>query len=772
MIPLFARYEFGWHDRVFAFARFTADELVLVAINFNDSESVCYIDCAPLNDIVKDETVLYRKVDLINPSNPQEYFTLNELLHEKHYVALQPWETKCMGVYQHVSSPSAERVLYEQSMQRLMKNLSNNVDPTHNLIYSLVTANLSSAQTMLRAFSILNQKLSASPERNLASMTQTILYHATRKDRDQEARTLAYLSHLRRVVSDPDLGFFFQQTLNYNVLGPIVFVTPEIGRFSTVGGIGVMVDDLTQALVSLGLEIHIISPYYNFNRKGKTDYLAAEGIKWVQNLQTNVGNDRVEVGVHTGQENGVNLHFLHNFDYFPTPYNTGSATYQLATIVLFAKAALEYCCQMRLLPAVIVTNDWFAGLVPAYARYGAFGTTFKGTTFFHLVHNLEEGYEGKIYPDGRDLGYLHQLPRELLIDPFARDGAINASRCALLASDQWGTVSKSYRHDLMQTSPLKSLLSRHPQPFAHSNGIRVGPREKQMAKLAPDYKTAKAMIQQKYFGLEDPNVAIFSFVGRLTLQKGVHLILQAVRELLEIFKGRIQVLVGGMANMKDSYAANCAWMMQGLRMQYPKNFWADPNEFFTDGLLINMGSDFGLMPSLFEPSGVVQQEYFCAGTPVLAFKTGGLKDTVFEFIPTDPTTTGNGFTFEAHTVGDFVYAVKRAMAVFSEPEQYKKLRKNSRESVLDTAVVAEAWTREYCRLRRRMWADPEIIQKEIATLEKERTAASASSSPVAVPSSPAAAPTNLSATAPNALNVTFSGPSAAVKSASAQQIAK
>jgi hypothetical protein len=46
----------------------------------------------------------------------------------------------------------------------------------------------------------------------------------------------SYLSHLRRVVADPDLGFFFQQTLNYNVLGPIVFVTPEIGRFSTVGG--------------------------------------------------------------------------------------------------------------------------------------------------------------------------------------------------------------------------------------------------------------------------------------------------------------------------------------------------------------------------------------------------------------------------------------------------------------------------------------------------------------------------------------------------------
>jgi glycogen synthase len=29
-------------------------------------------------------------------------------------------------------------------------------------------------------------------------------------------------------------------------------------------------------------------------------------------------------------------------------------------------------------------------------------------------------------------------------------------------------------------------------------------------------------------------------------------------------------------------------------------------------------------------SGVVQQEYFVAGTPVIAFNTGGLKDTVSE----------------------------------------------------------------------------------------------------------------------------------------------
>lgn len=37
-----------------------------------------------------------------------------------------------------------------------------------------------------------------------------------------------------------------------NKLGPIVFCTPELGRWSTVGGLGVMVDELSIGLASLG----------------------------------------------------------------------------------------------------------------------------------------------------------------------------------------------------------------------------------------------------------------------------------------------------------------------------------------------------------------------------------------------------------------------------------------------------------------------------------------------------------------------------------------
>lgn len=37
-----------------------------------------------------------------------------------------------------------------------------------------------------------------------------------------------------------------------NSLGPIVFCSPELGRWSTVGGLGVMVDELSVGLANLG----------------------------------------------------------------------------------------------------------------------------------------------------------------------------------------------------------------------------------------------------------------------------------------------------------------------------------------------------------------------------------------------------------------------------------------------------------------------------------------------------------------------------------------
>ena len=145
-------------------------------------------------------------------------------------------------------------------------------------------------------------------------------------------------------------------------------------------------------------------------------------------------------------------------------------------------------------------------------------------------------------------------------------------------------------------------------------------------------------------------------------------------------------------------------MIQHLRGKYPTSFWADPSVFFTDGPVVNLGADFGLMPSKFEPGGIVQHEFFVAGTPVIAFKTGGLKDSVHEFNRT--TLKGNGFTFETYSRDDMLYAIHRAMDVFVSTQEgsmdlslYEQLRYNAAHSPMDVSVVAREWYREFCRLR-------------------------------------------------------------------------
>eukprot|EP01099_Mayorella_cantabrigiensis_P002095 TRINITY_DN1920_c0_g2_i2.p1 TRINITY_DN1920_c0_g2~~TRINITY_DN1920_c0_g2_i2.p1 ORF type:complete len:779 (-),score=196.83 TRINITY_DN1920_c0_g2_i2:145-2481(-) len=532
-----------------------------------------------------------------------------------------------------------------------------------------------------------------------------------------------------QISNSSPVGQLSEAILRANKIGPIVFICPELGQWSTVGGLGVMVDELTQDLAVMGCDVHVISPYYNRNRKGATGYLAQDGIRWVHNLHTWVGSERVEVGVHEGRVNGIHLLFLHHLDYFPHVYPSGSPDYNLKTIVLMAKASLEAICSIKTIPAIIITNDWFTALVPAYAKSGAFGSVFQGTSFLHLIHNLGEGYQGWIYPERPDLTYneIHHLDNDLLFDPLWSSRILNPSRCALLASDTWATVSKSYRDDLLASSSQSPLLRKHSHPFATSNGIRKQMRLQRLSTIAKDHDEAKERLQAKYFGRRDVRIPVFSFVGRITSQKGVHLICETAEELIRYHKGQVQIIVGGPADPKDLYAADCASSIRYLKHKYPQNFWGEPDAFFTDGPLVNYGSDFGLMPSLFEPGGVVQHEFFVAGTPVIAFKTGGLKDTVFEW--QSQSETGNGFTFEAHHRGDFMWAFNRAVACFhAQPTNYRrttplppyyKLRENASNSVIDTTDVAYAWFSEFSRLRKRVCAPKSKIDSICVTLQNE-----------------------------------------------------
>ena len=134
-----------------------------------------------------------------------------------------------------------------------------------------------------------------------------------------------------------------EKMVNNNILGPICFVTPELGRWSTVGGLGVMVDELSQGLQEIGQDLIMISPYYDRNKKGQTDYLKDDpfNIHYIRNIEVQL-DQKYTFGVHYGEGNGnIKYYFLHNYKIFPKPYPDYGCEDTLRQICLFCKASLQ-----------------------------------------------------------------------------------------------------------------------------------------------------------------------------------------------------------------------------------------------------------------------------------------------------------------------------------------------------------------------------------------------------------------------------------------------
>lgn len=175
---------------------------------------------------------------------------------------------------------------------------------------------------------------------------------------------------------------------------------------------------------------------------------------------------------------------------------------------------------------------------------------------------------------------MHGLNPDLVYDFHRRRNSFNPSRCALLTCDQWGTVSKTYRLDLMKGSPLRDLLARFSNPFGYPNGVNVADRTRILhEKVGSNHLVAKEKLQRKYFGFEnlDDSVPVFGFIGRITRQKGVHLIGDVAEELIHKYNFKINILVGGMKFKNDKYGEDCAKQMNYLRYKYPACFWASPD---------------------------------------------------------------------------------------------------------------------------------------------------------------------------------------------------
>jgi starch synthase len=197
---------------------------------------------------------------------------------------------------------------------------------------------------------------------------------------------------------------------------------------------------------------------------------------------------------------------------------------------------------------------------------------------------------------------------------------------------------------------------------------------------------------QKEMGLRvEPDAPLFLWPSRLYAQKGPELLAAIASQCVKKHGMQIALVASG-DRAVEAVFRKLAATSDGRIAHKP---------FREDlGMRSLAGSDFVLMPSLYEPCGLPQMVGPRFGTPAIARMTGGLKDTV---TPLDATRAkGNGFVFAPHTSAALAGAIAEAVKFYREPEDIRRgtLQRVMRESLeqFSLANTAKAYIEVYEKL--------------------------------------------------------------------------
>ena len=132
----------------------------------------------------------------------------------------------------------------------------------------------------------------------------------------------------------------------------------------------------------------------------------------------------------------------------------------------------------------------------------------------------------------------------------------------------------------------------------------------------------KRLLHLECFGVEpDGDPPIIVVVGRLVDQKHLDLVLDIVEPVFaEVPEARFAVL----ASAGDEEGRAWERAFAAMASRYPDRFFYDNRFLQPLSRLMMAGADFALVPSRFEPCGLVDYEASLLGTVVIARRTGGL----------------------------------------------------------------------------------------------------------------------------------------------------
>ncbi|KNA12714.1 hypothetical protein SOVF_123430 [Spinacia oleracea] len=415
----------------------------------------------------------------------------------------------------------------------------------------------------------------------------------------------------------------------------LVFVGAEVAPWSKTGGLGDVLGGLPAALAARGHRVMTISPRYDQYRDGWDTSVT---------LEVKVGDRTETVRFFHTYKRGVDRVFVDHPIFLARVWGiTGSKLYgpeagedykdNQLRFSLLNQAALEAPRILNLNnnpyysgtygeDVVFIANDWHTALLPAYLKsvYKPRGI-YRNAKVAFCIHNIV--YQGRFALE--DYPRLN-LPEELkpafdFIDGYdkpVKGRKINWMKAGILESDRVVTVSPFYAQELMSGVERGVELNKEVQRTGITgivNGMDVQEWNPTFDKyIGSNYDittvmNAKPLIKealQAEVGLPvDRNIPLIGFIGRLEEQKGSDILAAAIPQFI---KENVQIIVLGTGKKEMER------QIQQLEALYPQKARGVTKFNVSLAHMIVAGADYMLIPSRFEPCGLIQLHAMRYGT--------------------------------------------------------------------------------------------------------------------------------------------------------------
>ena len=442
--------------------------------------------------------------------------------------------------------------------------------------------------------------------------------------------------------------------------------------YAKVGGLADVIGSLPLALHDEGAEACVVLPGYRSALQKLKNEKVGKG------LSVAVGKKQEPFAVRRAVHGEVPVYLIDHPGYFDRDGVYGERvdfSDNLQRFVFFGRAAAAALAKF-VKPDVVHAHDWHCAMLPIVMRADpAMRAKFAQTSSLFTIHNM--AFQG-IY-DAPEFALLNLEQAYFSMNYLEFFGRFNLMKGAVVLSDAVSTVSPTYAREVT-TDPdlgfgLEGVLRDKGERFV---GILNGadyhewnPATDEFIAARYDGKNQKgkaacaADLRERIKLQSSRQRPLLGMVTRMTPQKGFDLLVDALPELMAA-EVQLVILGSGDPAMQDYF--------KEAERRYPDQLRTIIGFDNTLAHKIQAGCDMFLMPSRFEPCGLTQMYALKYGTVPIVRATGGLADTISEFVPASG--RGNGFSFREYKPGELVAAARRATEVFKNREAWARLMSN------------------------------------------------------------------------------------------------